>query len=64
MAKLGTYNKNYNWIFLAIDLCSNCIFLKALKRKSKEDMTEAFEELITFAKIHQHNIEKIWSDRG
>ena len=64
LSKIASKNRNYKWIFVARDICSNAIFVEPLKQKSFTCVKEAFEKLIAFAKSFGFTIKKVWSDRG
>jgi len=64
LSRLSRSNQSYKWIFVAKDLCSNALFLEAMKQKSFSCMKTAFTNLIAYAKSFGKTISKVWSDRG
>ena len=63
--KLKNFNKGFSWILLNVDIYSNFIICKPLKKKSKILMTEAFTSVLhEISKNYKFQVDNVWSDRG
>ena len=57
-------NKNMNWIIVCCDLFSRFLFLKAIRRKSAENMTSGMESILNTAPLVAKDVRYLWTDRG
>ena len=63
--KLSSFNKHFKWLCLSIDLFSNYIICRPVKRKTQNFMKAAFEDILKELRTkYKADIHNLWTDRG